>query len=243
MEKTASVRRKTDATARSADVKKSHRWAILAILVSFGYLISLAVAQNTSPAPSGQPAAGGPRLALIDVTRIFKTHTRFKQMMEEMKRDVQAAENRVKGERDAINKLMQEALPSLNKGTQQYAEMEEQIAYRQAKLAVDVNRQKGDFLQRESMIYHSVYQEILQTTDYFCKQQHIDMVLRFNGEPVDVQRPDSVLTFINRPVVWYDPGLDITDLILASLNRGAAAPAGNDPRGAQTPPPFGGERR
>ncbi len=88
-------------------MKKSHRWAILAILVSFGYLISLAVAQNTSAAPSGQPMAGGPRLALIDVTRIFKTHTRFKQMMEEMKRDVQAAENRVKAERDAINKLMQ----------------------------------------------------------------------------------------------------------------------------------------
>ena len=88
-------------------MKKSHRWAILALLVSFGYLISLAVAQNTSAAPSGQSVAGGPRLALIDVTRIFKTHTRFKQMMEEMKRDVQAAENRVKAERDAINKLMQ----------------------------------------------------------------------------------------------------------------------------------------
>jgi outer membrane protein len=224
-------------------VKKSHRWAILAILVSFGYLISLAVAQNTSAAPAGQPMAGGPRLALIDVTRIFKTHTRFKQMMEEMKRDVQAAENRVKAERDAINKLMQEGLPSLNKGTQQYAEMEEQIANRQAKLAVDVNRQKSEFLQRESMIYHTVYQEILQATDYFCKQRGIDMVLRFNGEQVDVQRPDSVLTFINRPVVWYDPGLDITDFILQDVNRPAANPGTADQRNGQPPSPFGGNRR
>jgi Skp family chaperone for outer membrane proteins len=214
----------------------------MAILVSFGYLISLAVAQNSSAAPAGQPAAGGPRLALIDITRIFKTHAGFKQMMEDMKRNVQAAETKVKTEREAINKLITEALPSFNKGTQQYADMEEQIASRQAKLAVDVNRQKSEFLQRESMIYHSVYQEILHTTDYFCKEHGIDMVLRFNGEPVDIQRPESVLTFINRPVVWYDPGLDITDLVLQGMNRQGPNPATADQRGAQPPAPFNDRR-
>ncbi len=223
-------------------MKKSHRWAILALLVSFGYLISLAVAQNTSAAPAGPPAGGGSRLALIDITAIFKTHPRFKQMMEDMKRDVQAAENRVKAERDAINKLATEALPALNKGTQQYAEMEEQIANRQAKLAVNVNRYKGEFFQREAMIYHTVYQEILQATDYFCKQRGIDMVLRFDGEQVDVQQPNSVMKFINRPVVWYDPGLDITNFILQDVNRPAANPATADQRGGP-PSPFGGNRR
>jgi hypothetical protein len=141
-------------------------------------------------------------------------------------------------ERDAINKLATEILPTFNKGTQQYSETEEQLASRQAKLAVDVNRQKNEFLQRESMIYHNVYQEILQATDYFCKQRGIDMVLRFNGEQVDVQRPDSVLTFINRPVVWYDPGLDITDFILQDVNRAAANPG----TATQPPSPFSPRR-
>ncbi len=36
-----------------------------------------------------------------------------------------------------------------------------------------------------------------------AKQNGIDMVLRFNSEPVDVDKPDSVLQFINKPVVWY----------------------------------------
>ena len=53
--------------------------------------------------------------------------------------------------------------------------------------------QKNEFLQREAMIYHNVYQEILQATDYFCKHNGIDMVMRFSGDPVDVQNPDSVL--------------------------------------------------
>jgi Skp family chaperone for outer membrane proteins len=227
---------KTDATARSADVKKSHRWAILAIVVSLGCLITVAIAQNPSGVRPAQPA-GGPRLALLDVSRIFKAHTRFKLQMEEMKRDVQAAEKKVRDERDEISKLATEVLPTFTKGTEQYSQMEEQLTDRQAKLAVAVNRQKNEFLQREAMTYNNVYQEIWQATDYLCRQNGIDMVLRFNSEPVDVQRPDSVLTFINKPVVWYDPGLDITEAILRDVNRPAANPATADPR-AQPASPF-----
>lgn len=204
-------------------MKNSHRWAILAVVVSVGCLISLAVAQNTN-GPARPQNGAGPRLALIDVSKIFKSHSRFKLQMEEMKRDVQAAENKVRQEREEINKMATEILPQFQKGTQQYSEMEEQLADRQAKLAVAVNRQKNEFLQREATIYHNVYQEIWQATDYFCRQNAIDMVLRFNGDPVDVQRPDSVLTYINKPVVWYDPGLDITEAILRDVNRPAANP-------------------
>lgn len=220
-------------------MKKSRCWAILAIVVSLGCLYSLAVAEGPLPTRPMQSGAG-PRLALLDVTRIFKAHERFKLQMNDMKRDVEAAEKMVRTERDDINKTATEVLPRFEKGTQQYAETEEQLANRQAKLAVLVQRTKNEFLQREATIYHNVYQEIWQATDYFCKQNSIDMVLRFNGEPVDVQRPDSVLTFINKPVVWYDPGLDITDQILAVVNRPGAAPATADQRGGPVQPasPF-----
>ena len=224
-------------------MKNSHRWAILAVVVSLGYLISLAVAQNPMGGAPGQPTAG-PRLALIDVTRIVKNHERFKQQMAEMKRDVQAAEDKIQKERDDIKRQATEVLPALNKGSQQYQTLEEQLANRQAQLAVEMNRMKNDFLQREATIYYNVYQEILQATGYFCKQNRIDMVLRFNGDPVDVQHPDSVLAFITKPVVWYDPGLDITDVILQDVNRPVVNPRGADERGAPTRPvmPFG-ERR
>jgi Skp family chaperone for outer membrane proteins len=211
-------------------VKKSHRWAILAIVVSVGGLISLAVAQQ----PAGRAQSGA--LAVIDISRIFKSHTRFKLQMEELKRDVQAAETKVRQEREEITKLATEVLPTFQKGTQQYSEMEEQIADRQAKLAVAMNRQKSEFMQREATIYHNVYQEIWQAADYFCRQNKIDMVLRFNGDPVDVQRPDSVMAHITKQVVWFDPGLDITPQILQDVNRPAAAPAtANDPRQQNNP--------
>lgn len=215
-------------------MNKFPRWAALAAAVLSLYcLISWAEAQ----APA-RPAAG-PNIALLDVSYLFKNHARFKGMMEDMKADVQTAENQVKAERDAITKLA-ERLGEFRKGTQEYQQSEEQLARRQADLAVRVNLQKGEFMQREAKIYYTVYQEIGQATDYYCKQNGVDMVLRFNGEKVDTDQPQSVLTYINKPVVWYQERLDITPNILQELNRTAINPGTARPGGAPVRPtvPF-----
>jgi Skp family chaperone for outer membrane proteins len=210
-------------------VKYFPRWAMLAMVVlSLDCWVSLAVAQQAPVRP-----AGGPNIALLDVNFIFKNHARFKGMMEDMKADVERAEARVKADRETISKLA-EQMQTFRKGTQDYQQMEEEFAKRQADLAVKVQMQKNGFLQQEAKIYHSVYQEIWQATDYFTKQNGIDIVLRFNGDPVDVDRPDSVLAFINKPVVWYQKNLDITPAILQELNRTAINPAAaqQHPQGA-----------
>jgi len=185
---------KADATARSADVKLFHRLAALALVVSLCFLAALAAAQNPPGARPVVPAAAGPRLALLDVSRIFKEHVRFKQQMDEMKAEVQAAENAVRAKREEITKLG-EKLQMLQKGTDQYKQIDEDITAKQTELMLSINRSKAKFLQREAEIYYGVYQEIYQATDYICKQNSIDMVLRFSGEEADVQRPDSVLAW------------------------------------------------
>jgi len=203
-------------------VKKSLRWAVLVtVTLSLSYLISLAVAQGPA-----RPA-GGANVALLDVTFIFKNHARFKLLMENMKGDVERAELQVKTESEAINKL-KERLQEFNKGTQNYQQLEEELAKRQADLQVRVQLQKNQFLQQEATICHNVYQEILQATDYYCKQNGIDMVCKFNSEPVDVNRPESIQNELYKPVVWYQKNLDITPAILQELNRTAI-----DPRAAQ----------
>lgn len=217
-------------------MKKPYRWAVLAAaLVSLSYLASLAVGQAPARAPA-QPMPGQ-TIALLDVTYIFKNHARFKSMMEEMKADVQRAENQVKTERDNLAKAAEDLQATYRKGTPEYKNAEEALANRQAKLTVDVNRQKNEFLQREAKIYNTVYQEVWQATDYYCKQNGIDMVVRFNGDPVDVERPDSVLARINQQVVWYQGRVDITPAILRDLNRPPAVNPGPASRpGVQLPP-------
>jgi Skp family chaperone for outer membrane proteins len=208
-------------------VKLSRIMAVTAASLLLGLICSEAFAQSPVR-PVGSPQAGNPpNIALLDVSYIFKNHPRFKGLMEEMKADVDRAESDVNKERDAIRKLMVQ-LDSFHKGSPDYKAMEEEIARREADLTVKVQLQRKDFLTREAKIYNTVYQEIEQEVNYYCSNKGIDMVLRFNGDPVDVDKPDSVLSYINKPVVWYDKSRDITPIILDSLTkRTGTQPVGN----------------
>jgi Skp family chaperone for outer membrane proteins len=178
-----------------------------------GLVTVYAAAQN--PQPPAVPTGGA--IGLLDVNYIFKNHQRFKLQMEEMRTDVERAEATVQKDREAIQKLAEEL--ERYKGTRDYRAMEQDIADRQAKLAVQVRMQQREFLEREARIYHNTYKEIWQAVDYYCRNQNLAMVLRFNGDPADATKPEEVLRDINKPVVWYRNGMDITGSILADLNR------------------------
>ena len=211
-------------------MKKSYLVAALSAwvgLLSFGFN---ALAQQGSYAPPARPAARPPVIALLDVAYIFKNHPRFKAMMAEMKADVERAEATVKKEGEGI-RSQAERLKDFRQGTPDYKGLEEELTKRQADLSVRIQLQKKEFLQKEARIYYTVYQEIFQEADYYAQQNGIDMVLRFNGDPVDVEKPDDVLRDINKPVIWYSKDrCDITPIVLDRLvRRGGAGPAGAAP--------------
>jgi Skp family chaperone for outer membrane proteins len=184
-------------------------------------------AQSPVPVhPVARPAGAG-NIALLDVNYIFEKHVRFKGMMDDMKQDVERAENDVKTEKDAIKKLMDNL--ERFKNTVDYKRMEEEIAKRQSDLQVKVALQRKEFLQREANIYRVIYQEVWEEVQYYCAANGVDVVLRFNGDRVDPEKPDSVLAYINRPVVWYAENRDITPIILNRLNERYKAPAARGP--------------
>ena len=66
--------------------------------------------------------------------------------------------------------------------------------------------------------------------EYYAQQNNIGLVLRFNGDQVNPDRPEAILKAINKPVVSQN-NIDITPDVLALLNRGGSpggvAPAAN----------------
>ena len=157
-------------------------------------------------------------IALLDVSRIFKNHARFKGMMEDMKADVERAENAGQG-RTRRHQQARRTVAGVPQGNPRVSSRwKKSWPSGRPTWPCKVQLQKNEFLQREAKIYHNVYQEIWQATDYFCKQNGIDMVLRFNSEPVDVERPDSVLSLHQQAGgLVSDQSLDITRPILAGI--------------------------
>jgi Skp family chaperone for outer membrane proteins len=177
-------------------------------------------------APAAQAHSAGPAtaVAVIDVGYVFKNHARFKAAMDKMKDEVMAAENGLKSERDRINGLM-EQIKGFNVGTPEYKKLEAEIAKAQGDFNVNAQLQKKDFMDREAKVYLQVYTEIEKAVEQFAREHRIAVVHRFDGEPVDNSDRNQILRGITKPIVYLEPGIDITPDILKMLNGPAVAGA------------------
>ncbi len=177
-------------------------------------------------APAAQAHSAGPAtaVAVIDVGYVFKNHARFKAAMDKMKDEVMAAENGLKSERDRINGLM-EQIKGFNVGTPEYKKLEAEIAKAQGDFNVNAQLQKKDFMDREAKVYLQVYTEIEKAVEQFAREHRIAVVHRFDGEPVDNSDRNQILRGITKPIVYLEPGIDITPDVLKMLNGPAVAGA------------------
>jgi Skp family chaperone for outer membrane proteins len=198
--------------------------ALAAVVVSLGLLTGQGVGQ-APVRPLGVPG-----IALVDVNYIFKNHPRFKSMMDDLKGDIDRAEQRWKTEAEKI-KHDSERINDYRAGTQEYKIIEEEAARKMSDMQVRVKLEQKEFLQREAKVYFNVYTEIMQEVQYYCSVNNIGVVIRFNGDPINVEKPDDVLRGVNQQVVYYSKELDITPAILNRL--------GPKPKANTTPAPVG----
>ncbi|MGA1618139.1 MAG: OmpH family outer membrane protein [Pirellulales bacterium] len=193
-------------------------------LANFGSVICLLVGAVAVLPAAKAHAQGRPpatHQAVIDIGYIFKNHARFKTSMDKMRDEVMAAENGLKAERDRINGLV-EQLKGFNPGTPEYKKLEAEVAKAQGEFNVTAQLQKKDFMDREAV------GEIEKAVAQFARDHGIAVVHRFDGDPVDSGDRNQVLRGITKPLVYYDPTIDITPDVLRLLNAGgvAAAPGG-----------------
>lgn len=201
--------------------------ALAATILATGLFVSEAPSQGvgnpTAMRPVAAPAAGptvmpaaGP-VALLDVSRVYKSHARFKGMMDNMKAYVQEVETWVKGERDAITK-MAERLKEYQSGSQDYKDLETEVAKRQSNLQVQMQLKRKELMLQEAKIYHNIYTEIQQEVESVAAARGFIIVLRYNGDEVDREDPENVLRDINKSVIWFNRGVDITDEVIARID-------------------------
>jgi Skp family chaperone for outer membrane proteins len=185
-------------------------------------------------AAAAQPArsaASAGHVAVVDVGYIFKNHARFKAEMDKMKDQVMAAENALKAEQERIKGLMDQ-LKVYTAGTPEYRKFEGEVAKAQGDFSVNAQLQKKDFMDREAKVYLQVYTEIEKAVEQFAREHRIAVVHRFDGEPVDNSDRNQILRGITKPIVYYDPQVDITPDVLKMLNGAnvAAQPQAGQPR-------------
>jgi Skp family chaperone for outer membrane proteins len=182
-----------------------------------------------APAGAGAPVATHHGIAVIDVTFVLEKYSRLKQAMEVYKRDAQTAEDALKKDRGELQKRV-EKLKTLRPGSPEFKAEEEAITKAESDWKLKVAAQRRDFAERESKNYLRAYQELSAVVKEYAERNGISLVLRFNGAPIDPNNREMVQMEVFKMVMHYDKSIDITDPVLAELNRKAAIASPTTPR-------------
>ncbi len=198
---------------------------VLAAIVSvqLASLATPAVAQQAA-SPSANAAKFG--IAVVDVNYIFKNYSQFKTAMEGIKSDIQQAEVKLKASREGIQAKEAQAR-DYKPNSPEFKQLDEDLARLKADFNIKAGRTRKDFQEREAKVYYQTYLQVSSTVEHYAKQNNIGLVLKFNGDQINPDRPEAILKAINKPVVAQN-GIDITPDVLALLNRGGA-PGGAAP--------------
>jgi len=156
-------------------------------------------------------------IGVVDVTYVFKKYSRFSTAMEAMKKEMQAAEAGLKGERDGIQ-AKEEQAKSYNPSSPEYKQIEEDVVRLKADFNIKAGRIRKDFLEREAQVYYQTYMEVAKAVEHYAQQHELGLVLSFNGDPINPNRRENILQAINQTVV-HQNGIDITPAVLALLDR------------------------
>ena len=182
------------------------------------FLSVWAISAQDAAAPAAPPTDESAKIALLDVNKIFKENAPFKRAMEKLKNDADEADKKAKDAQKALTEMTTK-FAGMSRGSDEYAEMQKKIVSSQTMLTTEIQLQRQDFLKREAKVYHVVYQEIESDVQKYADQNQISVVIRFMGDPVDENNPDSILANINKPVVWHNDKLDITTAIMQMISE------------------------
>ncbi|MFN0020378.1 MAG: OmpH family outer membrane protein [Pirellulaceae bacterium] len=200
-----------------------------ATLVALATLVCLSTGfaqEGTRPAASTVPrtaaAPSGTNVAVIDIAYIFKNHVSFNAQMKQLETEAQEFQGWMQ-EKEKSLQLMKEGLKNFKPGSPDFQAAEEKLANEGTQYQLEVRRRQQEVFQKEAGIYYDSYAELEKVVATFAQQNKIGIVLKFNRDPIKRDDRNSVMQGLARPVV-YHYGLDISNLILTSVNKGQKMP-------------------
>jgi Skp family chaperone for outer membrane proteins len=203
--------------------------------IAFLGLCAAPVAFGQAPQTQAQPAAAGPKnapaaVALVDVGYLLKQHPTMNAEMEAIKAEMTQAQEDIETRRKGLLSETEMIGKTFDQNSPEFKQKQESLISQESKLRVDFMSKEKEFAEKQAGVIYKSYQSINQTIALVAKHYNYDLVLRYSKEQneMDPKKPTTVNFGIQRDVLYMNPQIDITEIVLAVLKRdipAAAAPA------------------
>jgi Skp family chaperone for outer membrane proteins len=160
------------------------------------------------------------KVGLIDMAHIFKNYKKFTDLREDLKKEIESSDARSKqmvAQIQALQKKMKN--PMFAKDSPQQKQWRAQVIDLTGKYQLFHQQEQERFLDKEAQIYKTVYLEVTDAVAIYAKYYKFTLIIRWNKAGVrSAKDPKTILSGMNRLVIYSQPGDDITGEILKHLN-------------------------
>ena len=198
----------------------------IASIALMGFFAVPTVLGQAPAGPAAQPAAMGPKtgptsIALVDVGYILKNHPNMNANMEGIKAEMTQAQEDIESRRKTLLADQEMIGKTFEADTPQFKQKQESLISQESKLRVDFMGKEKEFAEKQANVVFKSYQSINRAIALVASHYQYDVVLRYSREQneMDPKKPQTVNFGIQRDVLFHNPGIDVTEMVLAVLNR------------------------
>lgn len=193
--------------------------ALFALWMRIENLPMSRIALAAPQAPSDEKSPLKPStIGVVDIAVVFKHYRQFNDEMAKIKEDIEVFDKYVKEQAQELKELSDQ-LQKTKRDSAEHQAIEQRATTRTAELQAQVTAKKAALLEQEASVYFDAYGQVESATRTVSRQRKVDFVLRYNSEPMKREDRNSVLQGVNRAVVSYPKGNDITEDVLKILNE------------------------
>jgi Skp family chaperone for outer membrane proteins len=156
-------------------------------------------------------------MAVIDIAKVFKEHVKFKQKMDNIKKEIEAFQADVRQQRERLTERSKKGMEMYKPGSPEYRQLEEELAKTASQIQVNAKLKQKEILDREAKVYYETYQDVVTLVARIARHNGIELVLRFDSEQIDPADRGQVLKAVNRNVIFQHPHLDLTNIVLRQV--------------------------
>jgi Skp family chaperone for outer membrane proteins len=185
--------------------------------------LSLVLWTAAPAAAQGQSQAQPGIVAVLDMVRVFKAHPGH-----------QAAMAKIEARAEELRKDFQQQQIALQEKAKQAASQYQgaqldtiEITLRQEEVGLQTKARQAqtELMKSEAEAFYKTHAEVMTIVQGLCEQYNIGLVLGYDSEPIDPNRPESVIRGVQRSVVYKTN--DLTDHVLHQI-PGAIRAAGTE---------------
>jgi Skp family chaperone for outer membrane proteins len=186
------------------------------------------------------PKNGPSSIALVDVSYILKQHPTMNTNMEAIKAEMTQAQDDIESRRKALLAETESVGKNYNPDSVEFKQKQESLISQESKLRVDFMGKEKEFAEKQAGVIYNSYRSINDAISVVAKHYNYDLVLRYSREQdqMDPKKPQSVNFGIQRDVLFINPQVDVTEIVLQVLKSNTPAAASTAAAPVNTPAPI-----